>query len=118
MNVYDVYSAATATNTLAAGTVVITGMTITPPAGTYSVFFDAPFDHTANGTAITIGIYVGGVLQTNSTRAYLGRGASRSSFTSACFAVVNGAQAIDVRWSTGANTASCYNRRLSLIRIK
>jgi hypothetical protein len=115
----EVYSAATATNTLAAGTVVMTSMTLTPGAGTYLVMFNSSADHSVANTLITISIYANGVQVANSIRTFqVPLTGSKASIATTGFATVAAAQAIDIRWSTAADTASVYNRGLYLLRVQ
>jgi len=112
----EVYSAATFTGTGADA--LVTGMAITPPAGIYKVFFEAPCDSTvAGGVNATLTIRAGGVANTNSTRALMLRTAARGSITTAAIVTVNGSQVIDV-YVNAPNTVSVYNRRLEVIRIE
>ena len=49
------------TTTTSTSQVLINGMTLTPAAGTYMVWFSTSVDHSNQVTAITTSIYVGGV---------------------------------------------------------
>lgn len=119
---------ATATaDTTNAGTVatpnVMTGMTITPSAGTYLVFFGTHVDHSAQSVAVVASLFVGGVQDTDTVRApvprfnAIGANSLNPGISIAAIATVNGAQAIDIRWGTASGTATAHQRTLAIARI-
>lgn len=97
---------------------LVAGMTITPVAGTYLVFFTGSVSNVANVTTIFTSIYSGGVQAPFSQRQWQ-RGNTFVAGAFCCMAVVvvNGVQAIEGRWRTNAGTASMYTRNLTLVRI-
>ena len=103
----------------------MTGMTITPTAGTYLVLFKSTLFGANDDASITPSIYAGGTLQTGSESpvvANVSGGLSNPNTTTAnatCFAVVvvNGSQAIEGRWRRSAGTASASFRHLKIVRI-
>lgn len=104
------------------GAAVITGMTLTPPAGTYFATFSSSVLLNSSGEGLDYGIYVGGSLQTHTQRS----SAAADSFgtptddqalhTQGIF-TVNGSQAIDVRVISETGTATIHQRSLILIRL-
>lgn len=103
--------------------VLMTGMTITPVAGTYIASFSTTVDHSNQSVLVTISIYVGGSLKTDSVRAVMPRfnGIGANSL-SPCVSTngivtVNGSQAIEIRWKTAANTATAHQRTLDIVRL-
>lgn len=101
--------------------VLMTGMTTTPPAGTYVVLFGTSVTHSTNGATITGSIYAGGVQAPESERTAQPR-SGNNTFQMMLFTwaivTVNGSQAIEGRWRTSAATATAPLRRtLTAIRI-
>lgn len=102
--------------------VLVTGMTLTPPAGTYLVWFSGGADHSAQSVAVVVSIYVGGVLKTDSVRSPVPRFNGVGANTLTPIAVtngrvtVNGAQAIEIRWKTASGTATMHQRTLNILR--
>lgn len=103
--------------------VLLTGMTITPVAGTYMAVFSTTVDHSAQSVAVVVSIYVGGVLKTDSVRSVVPRfngiGANSLSPMSCTNGVVtvNGSQAIEIRWKTASGTATSHQRTLDIFRL-
>jgi hypothetical protein len=96
----------------------MSGMTLTPAAGTYVVWFSGDLAHSVAAT-INTSLYVGGVLVAASERAWQ-RGAQtvQSSFACACKVTVNGSQAIEGRWRTSGATATNNRRQLVIMRVQ
>lgn len=103
--------------------VLMTGMTITPVAGTYLVVFSGYVDHSAQSVAVPISIYVGGAQKADSVRApvprFNGVGANTLSPVVATNGIVtvNGSQAIEIRWKVASGTGTVHQRTLDIIRI-
>jgi len=98
--------------------VLATGMTLTPAAGTYLVWFTGSISHGANGESIYASIYYGVNQVAASERRYQrGNQAHGSSFACAALVTVNGAQAITGQWRTTAATATMYQRSLQILRV-
>jgi len=102
--------------------VLATGMTITPSAGTYLVYFISGSYHTTIGAGayVELSIYVGGaqepasIVQCSDDPPYI------TPFCCVDIAVVNGSQAIEGRWcrTAGAGTASLLGTRtLTYVKI-
>jgi len=115
---------ATALITTVSGTyVVITGMTITPGAGTYLATFSGSVSNTANSPETQVSLFSNGSLVTHTVRDIHG-GTGGNQFPGVAFPVqtqavitVAGGQAIDARWQTDAGTATLIERSLILIRL-
>lgn len=114
-----------ATGTITAGTgsdTLMTGMTLTPAAGTYLVFFSCDVNANAAGNATSVSFYVGGTQKASSLRKIVpGDGGALSGAARACIAInseiaVNGTQAIEVRWSSSAGTNTAAARSLNILR--
>jgi hypothetical protein len=95
----------------------MTGMTVTPPAGNYLVWFSGDYISTS-ATTMTADIWVGGVVVTASERPSTQSSATQK-YVFACQALVtvNGAQAIEGRWRRGAGTMTNTRRTLSYIKV-
>lgn len=116
-------SATADTTTTSTTDVLMNSMTITPVAGTYLTFFSTCVDHSNQSVSVTISIYSGGTLKSDSQRPTVPRfnGVGANSL-SHCVAsqgvvVVNGSQAIEGRWRTAANTATAHQRTLNILRV-
>ena len=97
---------------------VIPGMTITPPAGRYRVSFTSTASNTNNGNTVTFTIYVNGAsIVSTVTQVYIPANNARVSVSCETEVSVTGTQAIDVRWSTSANSASVFGRNLCILRM-
>lgn len=105
--------------------VLMTGMTITPAAGTYLVLFTACVSGANDNENINLSVYSGDSLVPESERSVVANvsgglsnpNTTHLSVTSLCVTTVNGSQAIEGRWLRGAGTATAYYRHLQLIRI-
>lgn len=117
---------ATANSTTTSNTdSVITGMTITPAAGDYMVWFSAGINSSNAGSTQHVSMYVGGVQKTDSDRTIspFDGGTLSSTTAGCCVAIngkvtVNGSQAIDIRFRTSGGTATCSARTLNIMRIR
>lgn len=109
--------------TTSATDVVLTGMTVTPPAGTYLVIFGAWLTHNVGNATVTISIYIGGVQNTASIRTTLpfsgAVGSANNGMTTSTNAIVavNGSQAIALEWHTSSATATAHNGNFDIIKI-
>lgn len=102
---------------------LVTGMTITPAAGTYLVFGYMTASATSNNRYITASIYSNNTLVADSpTFAFVRTGASILSNSDVvnlspnALVTVNGSQAIDMRWRTTGGTAQAQGYSLIIIR--
>jgi hypothetical protein len=101
---------------------LMTGLTLTPPAGEYLVSHDSSYSHNTNNSEIYVSVYVGGVKQNESEKLFR-RGSGAGDVISPLSIVnykvaVNGSQAIEVRWRTNTGTAtSNICRSLNLLKV-
>jgi hypothetical protein len=115
-----------ALTTTSAADVLMTGFTITPPAGTYQVNFNTTFSHNTNNAIGTASVYAGGVKETESeinVAPQFQTGLTPSikfPFPTNILAevTVNGSQAIEVRWKTTNGTLTSTNRYLTILRVR
>lgn len=112
------------TTTTSASDVLINAMTITPPAGTYIVWFSTTVDHSNQSVAVVLSIYVGGALVTDSVRSVvtrpnaIGANSLTQSIAIQNIVAVNGSQAIEARWNRASvGTATAHQRTLSILRV-
>lgn len=122
ISIFSVSSVSNATTTSATD-VLLTGMTLTPIAGTYWVVFDTDVQSTAGGNSITCSIYNNGSQITNSSRVVqfptatlISSGNPTALHSQAVGVTVNGSQAITVEWHTNGGTATCLNRTLTALK--
>ena len=97
----------------------MSGMTLTPPAGTYMVWFTGDITDNSNGSVATPNIYVGGLTVTSSERPFT-RGSTgvTASFDCVARVTVNGSQAIQGMWrASGGSTATNTRRSLAIVRV-
>ncbi len=103
--------------------VLMTGMTITPAAGTYQVNFVTSVTHGTADASVSISIYSGGSILAASTMLAIPKVSSSFgapvaatlNHTTMGEVTVNGAQAIEIRWKTSAGTATSVSNRMLLI---
>jgi hypothetical protein len=103
--------------TSSATDVLMTGMTVTPAAGTYLVWFSGDYI-SSSATTMTADIWVAGAVVTASERACTQSTATQK-YVFACQALVtvNGAQAIEGRWRRGTGTLTNTRRTLSYLKV-
>jgi len=103
--------------------VLLTGMTITPPAGTYLVIFSTWLTHSQGNQSVTMSIYAGGSQVAASVRAAIPFVGALSAITQDMplttngIVTVNGSQAIAIEWHTTAGTASAHTGTLDVLKI-
>lgn len=117
----------TATASVTAGTgadALMTGMTITPVAGTYITWFSCDINSSTAGAATSVSIYVGGVQVAASLRKVapfdggtLSQGAARCGVSTQATVIVNGSQAIAIEWSASNGTNTVAGRTLTILRV-
>lgn len=115
---------ATAGATSTVADAVMTGMTTTPVAGTYMVWFSCDLNSAAAGVVVTVQIYVGGVANAGSQRKImpfaggtLTSGSQRVGCATQCVVVVNGSQAIETHWSSSTAGATVAGRTMNWLRV-
>lgn len=98
---------------------VITGMTLTPPTGTYKVNFSADVNSDSNNRNHVFGIYLNGVLVGGTTRrANTDAGKHRIVSITSPRLTLNGTDTVDVRWQISAGTQLMSDRILTLTQCK
>lgn len=116
---------ATANATTTSGTnALLTGMTSTPPIGTYLVIFSAAVNSNSAGATVSLSLFNNGTQKADSVRNISQFDGGALSATSASGGVdingivtVNGSQAIEIRWSTSGGTATCGPRTMTLLKV-
>lgn len=116
---------ATATATAATGAdALMTGMTITPVAGTYLVWFSCDLNSANGGAVVSVSVYVGGTQKADSLRKIepfsggtLTSGSQRVGVAINGVVTVNGSQAIEIRWSTSSNAPTAAARTMNILRV-
>lgn len=103
---------------------VMTGMTVTPIAGTYFVMFSGPIQMNIAGDFVSVSIYSGGVQDPDSVvRAAPFAGGTLTSgqasvpWVTQGVYTVNGSQAIAVEWSVSGGTGTSFLRNMTLLKI-
>lgn len=108
----------TLTASAVAADTLMSGMTLTPAAGTYLVWFTGDIATSTNGTVATMSVYSGGTLATSSERPFSrGAQAVTASFDAVARVTVNGAQAIEGRWRVTGGTGTNTRRSLAILRV-
>lgn len=103
--------------------VLLTGMTITPPAGTYFTIFSTWLTHSNGNATITTSLYIGGVQKADSIRVAIPFVGALSAITqdmplsTNAIVTVNGSQAIALEWHTSTGTATAHNGTLNILKI-
>lgn len=103
--------------------VVVTGMTITPAAGSYLVLFSTFLRHSNGNATINMSIYVGGVQVATSNRQAIPFVGALSAITQSMplaineWITVDGTQAIDVRWKTSTGTATAGAGTFTIVKL-
>lgn len=116
---------ATSSATTTSGTdAVMTGMTLTPIAGTYIAIFTGVIQQNSAGQSITISIYVGGTQDATSIMdsapfagGTLTSGSASVPFVTQGVYTLNGSQAIAIEWHVSGGTGTVFQRKLTLIKI-
>lgn len=109
--------------TTSATDVVMTGMTATPPGGTYLVIFSTWLTHSTGNATVTISVYAGGVQQADSIRTTtpfcgaVGAANNGIGHSTNNIVTVSGSQAIALEWHTSTGTATAHNGTFNLIKI-
>ncbi len=120
---FEVSSSSNATTT--SGTdAVLTGMTLTPAAGTYLVLFTGTTTSNQAGAAITESFYIGGVQRADSVRKIspfdggtLSATSARGDVSISGIVTFDGLTSISVEWSTSGGTATAGPRTFSAVQI-
>lgn len=112
-------SATGSTTTTSATNAVISGMTITPASGRYLVLFSANTQSVTNTSVTEISVFNNAVQNTTTIRTNTYPSGAFLHISTISLELVNGSQAIDVRWRrvSGTGTPTMTNRQLILIRV-
>jgi hypothetical protein len=114
------YASSTTNATTASATYVqVTGMTLTPGAGSYIVNFNATTSNPNNNAQNNFAIYVNGVVVADSVRVHT-EASVNAQLTISILTQITGvlvSQVVEVRWLTNSPTATVYNRTFSLLKI-
>lgn len=103
---------------------LLTGMTVTPVAGTYLVIFSTAVTSNQSGGTQTFAIYVAGTQNAGSVRIvgpFAGGALSATSaicgVTTQAVVTVTGSQAITIEWSSTGTAATVTNRTMNIVRL-
>lgn len=111
-------TATAATATTSATDTPVSGMVITPGAGTYLAWFSSTVSHSNGNTDGYVSLYAAGAQIAHSERRFR-RGNADVFYPAETHALITVAagQPIDVRWRTAAGTITAENRSLLLLKI-
>lgn len=116
-SVYGEAAATSTTTTTSASDTLMAGMSVTPPAGTYLVWFTGDVTASVNSSTMTMSVYAGGVQAATSERPVsCSSAAQRYNFNCTAVVTVDGLQAIGGYWRRTAGTVT--NTRRSLMYLK
>jgi hypothetical protein len=94
-------------------------MTITPPAGTYAVWFAGSTENGNYPRENLMSIYAGGVREEDSeVHSSWYRSDIPSAFCCVAKVTVNGSQAIEGRWRVSSGTGLMRHRTLLIIEVR
>lgn len=111
-------SGTSSVTTTSSTAVLMAGMTITPAAGTYLVWFSGEYSASNNNVTMTASIYSGGTLVTASERLAVTSNTDQDMiFASQAIVTVNGSQAIEGRWRRSGNTLTNTRRTLTILKV-
>lgn len=99
----------------------VDSMSITPPAGTYLVWFTIDINASGNNNSGEIGLAVAGSDHTNSSRRFKRGGSGkeyRTGMSTMARLTVNGSQAITGRWRATSGTVNGFRRRLQTLKVR
>lgn len=97
--------------------VLVTGMTLTPPAGTYAAIFTSSMGTTGTFNCFA-SIYLAGAIVLSSERqANLSPANATDPFCCTAIVTVNGSQAVEGRFRVAGGTGGMFQRSLLLIKV-
>lgn len=117
---------ATANTTTTSGTyTALNGMSITPLAGVYMVWFSCSHKNDGNGAVTNFAVHVNGSIVQHSERqstSYIaglvvGNAPQDQAVATQCLVSVNGSQTIEVRWNRTSGTSTCYERTMTVLKM-
>lgn len=93
--------------------ILITNMTLTPSRGKWLIFFQGQTHGSLNSVNVFFSIYTNGVKETNSEIFYIRSSSSGRNYVgiSGIPVIVDGTQAVEVRWRVSNGTGYLYGRR-------
>jgi len=97
---------------------LLSGMTLTPGAGGYLIWFTTTLENTSGAQSTTISIYVGGVQVAHTERP--SKGQANNPYPVATHAYVTGVtggQAIEIRWRVSGGTGTTHQRTLTVVKV-
>lgn len=105
--------------TTSATEVLIPGMTITPGAGDYLIFFTGAVENTGFGDPVTISIYSNGSqIAASVIKCESFGGMSNPIGSNAYLTNLGAGQAIEVKWKVSGGTGTCHQRTLIVQKVK
>jgi hypothetical protein len=112
---------ATGDTTTSSGTdVLVSGMTLTPEAGTYLVTFSGSITNGTSGRYTHVSLWYNGSQIASSEQRYFRGGSQRNDVPFCCQAkiVANGSLAVEGRWrTTSGSTGTMFQRVLSVVKV-
>ena len=111
-------TATSSTTTTSSSYAAMSGMTLTPGAGTYLCLFSTSLSSSSSNAEINVSLYANGsqIAVTESKVSLFKSGDIVDMATNKVVTVAAG-QAIDIRWKTASGTATAYARVLTLVKI-
>ncbi len=112
-------SATASTNTTNTSDALMSGMTLTPTAGTYLGLFNTDCSSSADDATISASIYLNGVQLSETERSIVPRsnGANgRGLLATQAVVSPNGSEAVEVRWKVSSGTGTANNRSFHLLK--
>lgn len=105
--------------TTSATEVLIPGMTITPGAGDYLIFFTGAVENNGFGDPVTISIYSNGSqIAASVIKCESFGGMSNPIGSNAYLTNLGAGQAIEVKWKVSGGTGTCHQRTLIVQKVK
>lgn len=116
---------ATADATTTSGTsALLTGITVTLPIGIYLIWFSASTRSNGTNCTQTFGLYVAGVLKTDSARTIqpydggtLAAANADGSVAINALITLTTSTVVQVQWSTAGGTATCHQRTMNWAKV-
>jgi hypothetical protein len=112
----DIANATGSTSTTSTSYILVPGMTITPPAGNYLVWFSSYGTHQSNNQELLVSLYSGGAQVIGSERGVNVRDDWVGIATHGQV-VVDGSQAIEARWRSTNGTIMVFDRTLAILQV-
>lgn len=120
----NIQVSSTASATAPTSDAVMTGMSISPNAGTYMLWFSTDITSGQAGAAITVSVFIGGTQDASSVRKIipfsggtLTSGNARGAIATNGVYTVTAGQAVEIHWSTSTSGPTAAARTLNLLRV-